>query len=90
LKYARSGVSAFRLEWAPDPATAFDCAVTLNDRYQPDGRDPNGYAGIAWPMVGKLDRPWFNRPIFGLIHPMTGASIAKKFDARSYIKQQSA
>ena len=23
-------------------------AVALNDRYELDGRDPNGYAGIAW------------------------------------------
>ena len=78
------------LEWAPDPATAFDWAVTLNDRYQLDGRDPNGYAGIAWAIVGKLDRPWFNRPVFGLIRPMTGTSIAKKFDAKSYIDQHRA
>ncbi len=55
------------LEWAPDPATAFDWAVILNDRYELDGRDPNGYAGIAWAIVGKLDRPWFNRPVFGLV-----------------------
>ncbi len=75
------------LEWAPDPATAFDWAVMLNDRYELDGRDPNGYAGIAWAIVGKLDRPWFNRPVFGLVRPMTGASFAKKFDARRYIAQ---
>ncbi len=78
------------LEWAPDPATAFDWAVILNDRYQLDGRDPNGYAGIAWAIVGRLDRPWFNRPVFGLIRPMTGASISKKFDAAAYIRQHSA
>lgn len=75
------------LEWAPDPATAFDWAVILNDRYELDGRDANGYAGIAWAIVGKLDRPWFNRPIFGLVRPMTGASTAKKFNAASYIRQ---
>jgi deoxyribodipyrimidine photo-lyase len=75
------------LEWAPDPATAFDWAVILNDRYQLDGRDPNGYAGIAWAIVGKLDRPWFNRPVFGLVRPMTGASMAKKFDSAAYIRQ---
>ncbi len=40
------------LEWAPEPATAFDWAVLLNDRYELDGRDPNGYAGIAWAIVG--------------------------------------
>jgi len=75
------------LEWAPDPATAFDWAVLLNDRYQLDGRDPNGYAGIAWAVVGKLDRPWFNRPVFGLVRPMTGTSISRKFDAGAYIRQ---
>jgi deoxyribodipyrimidine photo-lyase len=78
------------LEWAPDPATAFDWAITLNDRYELDGRDPNGYAGIAWAIVGKLDRPWFNRPVFGLVRPMTGASISRKFDSRAYILQQRA
>ncbi|HEY1767998.1 MAG TPA: deoxyribodipyrimidine photo-lyase [Terracidiphilus sp.] len=78
------------LEWAPDPAKAFDWAVTLNDRYELDGRDPNGYAGIAWAVVGKLDRPWFNRPVFGLVRSMTSASFGKKFDAEAYIRRQAA
>jgi deoxyribodipyrimidine photo-lyase len=77
------------LEWAPDPARAFEWAVILNDRYELDGRDPNGYAGIAWAIVGRHDRPWFNRPIFGLVRPMSGASTAKKFDAEKYIRQHS-
>jgi deoxyribodipyrimidine photo-lyase len=76
------------LEWAPDPARAFEWAVTLNDRYELDGRDPNGYAGVAWAIVGRHDRPWFNRPVFGLVRPMSGASTAKKFDAAKYIRQQ--
>jgi deoxyribodipyrimidine photo-lyase len=75
------------LEWAPDPARAFEWAVELNDRYELDGRDPNGYAGIAWAIVGRHDRPWFNRPVFGLVRPMSAASTAKKFDAALYIKQ---
>jgi deoxyribodipyrimidine photo-lyase len=75
------------LEWAPDPATAFDWAVILNDKYELDGRDPNGYAGIAWAIVGKHDRPWFDRPVFGVVRTMTGASTAKKFDAEAYIRQ---
>ena len=73
------------LEWAPDPATAFDWAVILNDKFQLDGRDPNGYAGIAWAIVGKHDRPWFDRPIFGVVRTMTAASTARKFDAGLYI-----
>jgi deoxyribodipyrimidine photo-lyase len=73
------------LEWSPDAARAFDWAVTLNDRYQLDGRDPNGYAGIAWAIVGKHDRPWFNKPVIGLVRPMSGASIARKTDTVTYI-----
>jgi len=75
------------LEWAPEPATAFEWAVTLNDRYELDGRDPNGYAGIAWAIVGRHDRPWFNRPVFGLVRTMMAGSTAKKFDAERYIRQ---
>jgi len=78
------------LEWAPDPARAFEWAVMLNDKYELDGRDPNGYAGIAWAIVGRHDRPWFDRPVFGLVRTMTGPSTAKKFDAASYIRQHSA
>ncbi|HVC90502.1 MAG TPA: hypothetical protein VND66_07765, partial [Acidobacteriaceae bacterium] len=74
------------LEWSPDPATAFTHAVTLNDRYQLDGRDPNGYAGIAWAIVGKFDRPWFDRPIFGKIRYMSAASTGRKFDSKGYIE----
>ncbi len=78
------------LEWAPDPARAFEWAVMLNDRYELDGRDPNGYAGIAWAIVGTHDRPWFDRPVFGLVRPMSGNSMAKKFDSNAYIKQNEA
>jgi deoxyribodipyrimidine photo-lyase len=78
------------LEWSPDPARAFDTCVTLNDRYFLDGRDPNGYAGIAWSIVGKFDRPWFERPIFGTIRYMSGASTGKKFNSKKYIEKMSA
>ena len=36
------------LEWTESPEVAMKIAIGLNDRYQLDGRDPNGYAGIAW------------------------------------------
>jgi deoxyribodipyrimidine photo-lyase len=75
------------LEWSESAAQAFHIAVELNDRYELDGRDPNGYAGIAWSVVGKYDRPWFERPIFGQIRYMSGASTGKKFDSRKYIQQ---
>jgi deoxyribodipyrimidine photo-lyase len=75
------------LEWAPNPALAWEWAVILNDKYELDGRDPNGYQGIAWAMGGVHDRPWFERPIFGTVRYMSGASTGKKFDSKRYIAQ---
>jgi deoxyribodipyrimidine photo-lyase len=75
------------LEWSKTPARAFQMAVYLNDKYELDGRDPNGYAGIAWAIVGKHDRPWFERPIFGKIRYMSFNSTSKKFDSKSYIRK---
>jgi deoxyribodipyrimidine photo-lyase len=75
------------LEWSPSAAEAFRRAVYLNDKYLLDGRDPNGYAGIAWSIVGKFDRPWFERPIFGHIRYMSGQSTGKKFDSKKYVQQ---
>jgi len=75
------------LEWSRTPAEAHNIAVRLNDKYELDGRDPNGYAGIAWAIVGKFDRPWFERPIFGQIRYMSGQSTGRKFDSKKYIEQ---
>jgi deoxyribodipyrimidine photo-lyase len=75
------------LEWTPDVKTAMRFAVHLNDKYFLDGRDPNGYAGIAWAMVGKFDRAWGERAIFGKIRYMSAASTGRKFDSRRYMEQ---
>ena len=74
------------VEWTPDAPTAMEWLVYLNDKYFLDGRDPNGYSGIAWTVLGKFDRPWGERPIFGKRRYMSGASAAKKFDAKAYIR----
>jgi len=76
------------LEWTRSPAEAHRIAVRLNDKYEMDGRDPNGYAGIAWAILGKFDRPWFERPIFGQIRYMSLESTGKKFNSKLYIEQQ--
>jgi deoxyribodipyrimidine photo-lyase len=75
------------LEWTPDVATAVKYCVYLNDRYELDGRDPNGYVGIAWAVLGKFDRAWNERPVFGKIRYMSGASTGRKFDSKRYIRQ---
>ena len=74
------------LEWTAYPEDAFEIAVKLNDRYELDGRDPNGYTGIAWAIGGKHDRPWGpQRPVFGLIRYMSYEGCFRKFDAQAYI-----
>lgn len=75
------------LEWSASPAEAYRTAVRLNDKYELDGRDPNGYAGIAWAIMGKFDRPWFERPIFGQIRYMSCQSTGRKFDSKKYVAQ---
>ncbi|MES2391947.1 MAG: deoxyribodipyrimidine photo-lyase [Acidobacteriota bacterium] len=75
------------LEWTPNVRIAMKVATYLNDKYFLDGRDPNGHAGIAWSMLGKFDRAWFDRPVFGKRRYMSGASTGKKFDSKRYIAQ---
>lgn len=78
------------VEWTPDAPTAMHWMIHLNDKYFLDGRDPNGYASIAWAVLGKFDRPWPERKIFGKRRYMTQASAMKKFDAKSYISSAEA
>ncbi|WP_237073405.1 hypothetical protein [Prosthecochloris sp. GSB1] len=78
------------LEWSPDPETAFATAIHLNDRYAFDGRDPNGYTGIAWSIGGLHDRPWFERPVFGKIRYMNYNGCARKFDTERYMQTRQA
>jgi Fe-S cluster assembly protein SufB len=59
------------LEWTDSPEEAIKIGIYLNDKYELDGRDPNGYVGILWSMGGLHDRPWFNRPIFGTVRYMS-------------------
>jgi deoxyribodipyrimidine photo-lyase len=78
------------LEWSPSVAAAMKRAIWLNDKYQLDGRDPDGYAGIAWAILGKHDRAWSERPIFGKVRYMSMESTGRKFDSKKYIAQSAA
>ncbi len=75
------------LEWTPSPEEALRIAVDLNDRYELDGRDPNGYAGIAWSLGGVHDRPWPERKIFGKIRFMNAEGLRRKFDMSAYLQK---
>ena len=72
-------------EWTQSPEEAMKIAIYLNDKYQLDGRDPNGYAGIAWSIGGVHDRAWGERPVFGKIRYMNFNGCKRKFDVYKYI-----
>ena len=74
------------LEWSRTPEEAFRIALALNNKYELDGRDPNGFAGVAW-CFGKHDRPWFERTIFGKVRYMSAGGLAKRFDADAYVRK---
>ncbi|MBN1948989.1 MAG: deoxyribodipyrimidine photo-lyase [Candidatus Cloacimonetes bacterium] len=75
------------LEWTLSPEEAIETAVYLNNRYQLDGRDPNGYTGIMWSIAGVHDRPWPERPVFGKIRYMNYQGCRRKFNVDEYIKR---
>jgi deoxyribodipyrimidine photo-lyase len=75
------------LEWSQSPDEALNIATYLNDKYELDGRDPNGYTGIAWSIGGVHDRAWQERPIFGKIRYMSHRGAQRKFDVQAYVKQ---
>jgi deoxyribodipyrimidine photo-lyase len=74
------------LEWSASPREAFRTALFLNNKYELDGRDANGFAGVAW-CFGKHDRPWARRPVYGTIRSMTAGGLRRKFDADAYVRK---
>jgi len=75
------------LEWCSHPEDALNIAIYLNDKYLFDGRDPNGYVGIAWAIGGLHDRAWAERPIFGKVRYMNYNGCMRKFNVTEYISQ---
>jgi deoxyribodipyrimidine photo-lyase len=73
------------LEWTETPEKAVEYAIYLNDKYELDGRDPNGYAGIAWSIGGVHDRAWGERKVFGKIRYMSYDGMKRKFNIKQYI-----
>ena len=74
------------IEWSRTPEEAFSTALRLNNRYELDGRDPNGFTGVAW-CFGKHDRPWRERPVFGTIRYMNDRGLRRKFDVDRYVRR---
>ncbi len=74
------------IEWSPTYQEALDTMIFLHDRYALDGRDPNTYTGILW-CFGLHDRPWVERPIFGMLRYMSYDGIKRKTDVASYLRE---
>ena len=72
------------LLWHATPRQAFEVAIALNDRWQLDGRDPNGWMGVAW-CFERYDEPFGDRAIFGAVRPMTTAGLRSKTNVDGYI-----
>lgn len=72
------------LEWTQDPREAFKTAVYLNNKYEIDGRDANGFTGVAW-CFGKHDRAWKERTIYGKVRYMNDNGLRRKFKIDLYV-----
>jgi deoxyribodipyrimidine photo-lyase len=74
------------VEWSSTPEEAFTTALHLNDNYELDGRNPNGFTGVAW-CFGTHDRQWPERAIFGKVRHMNANGLKRKFDVEGYAKK---
>ena len=74
------------LEWSTTPGDAYETAIYLNNKYELDGRDPNGYAGVGW-CFGLHDQAWKERPVFGKTRYMNDNGLRRKLDADKYAER---
>ncbi|XP_056421480.1 deoxyribodipyrimidine photo-lyase-like [Hyla sarda] len=72
------------LEWTSSPEEALRIAIYLNDRFELDGRDPNGYVGCMWSICGIHDQGWAERAVFGKIRYMNYQGCKRKFDVDQF------
>jgi deoxyribodipyrimidine photo-lyase len=72
------------LAWTRSPRGALDLLLELNDRWALDGRDPNSVSGIFW-CLGRYDRPWPERAVYGTVRTMTSESTARKVSLRRWL-----
>jgi deoxyribodipyrimidine photo-lyase len=73
------------IEWTGSHEQALDVLIELNNRYALDGRDPNSYSGIFW-CLGRFDRAWQERTIFGKLRYMSSDSTSKKIKLKQYLQ----
>jgi deoxyribodipyrimidine photo-lyase len=74
------------IEWSATHQDALDTMIYLHDKYALDGRDPNTYTNILW-CFGLHDRPWAERPIFGMVRYMSLEGMKRKTDVDAYVSR---
>lgn len=72
--------------WTAHYADALAWLLHLNNKYALDGRDPSSYGGVQW-CLGKFDRPFYDRPVMGVIRPMSLKRAREKWDTTRYIRR---
>lgn len=72
------------LEWTSSPEEALSIALYLNDRYELDGQDPNGFVGCMWSICGIHDQGWAERAVFGKIRYMNYKGCLRKFNVAQF------
>lgn len=76
------------LHWTSNAQDALEIMIELNNKYGIDGRNPNSYSGIFW-TLGRYDRGWTERDIFGKVRYMTSDSTRRKYKVEDYIARYS-
>jgi len=72
------------LEWSAAPEAALKTMAWLMNRYSLDGRGSNAWAGYSW-VLGRYDRPWPEREIFGKVRYMSSANTSRKLKIKKYL-----
>jgi deoxyribodipyrimidine photo-lyase len=74
------------IEWSATHEEALATMFYLNDKYALDGQDRNAYANILW-CFRLHNRPWGERPIFGMVRYMARNGMDRKTDVKSYLRE---
>ncbi|MDD1771008.1 MAG: deoxyribodipyrimidine photo-lyase [Methanomassiliicoccales archaeon] len=75
------------LEWTRSPEEALFITLYLNNKYELDGNDPNGYTGIAMVIGGLYGRPWRPKEVIGKVQKLTYTEERLSHDIKSYIER---
>lgn len=74
------------MEWSASHQDALDTMIYLHDRYKRSTARYNTYTNILW-CFGLHDRPWGERPIFGMLRFMSYDGMKRKTNIEAYQRE---